>query len=422
MKSEDIEKLLGGYATGTLTDRERDALFSAALTDQNLFDALADEEALREMLADPVCRRELLAALSKEKETAWIARALAWFRSPTTLAVAGSVMAALVLTVSLREQRKALAPAPVPATMAQPGIALQDERAPASEARPSGGGGGGNLPAQPKPAPLREAVAKNEAPERQQKRRVAVLDFDAAQAQSKDAGKTASDLLGRKLDESGSYAVIDRKEVDKALTDRNLSNRRLDSASAANLGRSLGADEVIVGRVSQAGPAPSTPVPPPPAEMARKKVAAPAGATMGGFRAAESKAKESAAPMQVTATAINTQASQSAGAASQERVEVTAQAPVLSAAVDKVASSLTKQMEQNTRPRIDGKVSKANGGVLTMRIGAKTGLKTGDRLEVRRKGKRIGEVFLTAIEDATATGTYSGSTPAKAGDSVTNNF
>ena len=37
MKREDIEKLLGGYATGTLTGEERQALFEAALTDQALF-------------------------------------------------------------------------------------------------------------------------------------------------------------------------------------------------------------------------------------------------------------------------------------------------------------------------------------------------------------------------------------------------
>ncbi len=36
------EKLLGGYATGTLTGEEREALMQAALHDQALFDALMD--------------------------------------------------------------------------------------------------------------------------------------------------------------------------------------------------------------------------------------------------------------------------------------------------------------------------------------------------------------------------------------------
>ena len=39
MNREDIQKLLGGYATGTLTPEEQQALFSAALEDQELFDA-----------------------------------------------------------------------------------------------------------------------------------------------------------------------------------------------------------------------------------------------------------------------------------------------------------------------------------------------------------------------------------------------
>jgi len=49
----DFKKLVGGYATGTLTPEERQALFQAALQDQGLFDALAREEALRDALSDP---------------------------------------------------------------------------------------------------------------------------------------------------------------------------------------------------------------------------------------------------------------------------------------------------------------------------------------------------------------------------------
>jgi hypothetical protein len=63
MNRDDIQKLLGGYATGTLTPEERQALFEAALTDQELFDALAREEALRSVLSDPVARAHVLAAI-----------------------------------------------------------------------------------------------------------------------------------------------------------------------------------------------------------------------------------------------------------------------------------------------------------------------------------------------------------------------
>ena len=65
MPEKDLEKLLGGYATGTLTEEERKALFEAALHDQGLFNALADEQALKELLDDPVSRRRLLDMLEK---------------------------------------------------------------------------------------------------------------------------------------------------------------------------------------------------------------------------------------------------------------------------------------------------------------------------------------------------------------------
>jgi hypothetical protein len=64
MKRSEAEKLLGGYATGTLTADERNALFTAALGQQAIFDALMDEEALRELLADPEAKAHLLAALA----------------------------------------------------------------------------------------------------------------------------------------------------------------------------------------------------------------------------------------------------------------------------------------------------------------------------------------------------------------------
>ncbi|HVN02822.1 MAG TPA: hypothetical protein VMT86_00315, partial [Bryobacteraceae bacterium] len=63
MSRDQIQKLLGGYATGTLNEAERRELFEAALEDQELFDALAKEQALHEVLREPDARRQLIAAL-----------------------------------------------------------------------------------------------------------------------------------------------------------------------------------------------------------------------------------------------------------------------------------------------------------------------------------------------------------------------
>lgn len=65
MRDAQIERLLGGYATNTLTASERQALFEAALEDQELFDALQDEQALRELLEDPVSRPMIQRALEE---------------------------------------------------------------------------------------------------------------------------------------------------------------------------------------------------------------------------------------------------------------------------------------------------------------------------------------------------------------------
>src|SRR5260370_39835877 len=78
MKDEDIQNLLGGFATETLTDRERELLFTAALKNQELFDALAAEQALQELLSDPASRRQLLEPLEPQKggAFAWMGRPL----------------------------------------------------------------------------------------------------------------------------------------------------------------------------------------------------------------------------------------------------------------------------------------------------------------------------------------------------------
>lgn len=94
MAEFDLEHLLGGYATNTLTETEHQALFRAAMVNQRLFDLLADEQALKELLDDPGVRRRLLQQL-KEPATStpagWLDRAIHWATRWDTLAVSGSL-------------------------------------------------------------------------------------------------------------------------------------------------------------------------------------------------------------------------------------------------------------------------------------------------------------------------------------------
>lgn len=115
MSKDDVRKLLGGYATGTLTPEEHDALLSAALEDQELFNALADEEALRQYLADPAFRRDLLVAMDERKH-----RRFAWLVRPVPVALAGSLAAAALVVVSLRLHTEPARMAAVPTAAVQP--------------------------------------------------------------------------------------------------------------------------------------------------------------------------------------------------------------------------------------------------------------------------------------------------------------
>ena len=105
MTRQEAEKLLGGYATGTLTEQERSLLFSAALEHQELFDALAGEEALRELLADAAARRRLLGELSESRRPFW---------RPLSAGLAASLAGAALLFVVLFRHSSAPPPPPAP--------------------------------------------------------------------------------------------------------------------------------------------------------------------------------------------------------------------------------------------------------------------------------------------------------------------
>ena len=121
----DTKRLVGGYATDSLTEAERQELLRAALEDQELFDTLVEEEGLRELLADPEARQHVLAGLAPPDR--W-ERWRAWLRRPATVADLLTVAAALVVavvaqqvyrgTISERAVPAATRPAPRPLSQA----------------------------------------------------------------------------------------------------------------------------------------------------------------------------------------------------------------------------------------------------------------------------------------------------------------
>jgi len=129
MNREEIQKLLGGYATGTLTAEEQQALFEAALDDQELFDALAREQSLRDLLRDPAAKAQLLAALD-ERPARWYER-MGWWRPAAALLVSAGLAGVAVLWVMNTRPNKfaivAEVQAPPASPMNQPAPALPRE-------------------------------------------------------------------------------------------------------------------------------------------------------------------------------------------------------------------------------------------------------------------------------------------------------
>jgi hypothetical protein len=96
MSREETKKLLGGYATGTLTPEEQQALFAAALEDQELFDALASEQSLRDLMRDPAAKAQMLAALDGHASPGgW----MEWMRRPWVAGLVAAGLAAVGVTV-----------------------------------------------------------------------------------------------------------------------------------------------------------------------------------------------------------------------------------------------------------------------------------------------------------------------------------
>ena len=115
MTPDAIRKLLGGYATGTLTPEEQAALFAAALEDQELFDALAREQSLRDLLRDPVARADLLAALEPPTRAGF----WQWLRTPVVAGLVTAGVAAIAIIAVWQSTRVVPVKLPPPTIVAE---------------------------------------------------------------------------------------------------------------------------------------------------------------------------------------------------------------------------------------------------------------------------------------------------------------
>src|SRR5208283_3418548 len=297
-------------------------------------------------------------------------------------------------------------------------------------------------------APPTAGTAPSSAPQTQgRKKRVAVFDFDFATVQSAsaaafgtnvDVGKGIADLLVRHLVEDGTYSVIERKAMDKILTEQNFSNSdRANPNSAAKLGKILGVDAIIVGSVTQFGD-----------ENQNTKVGG-GGGGWSGYGLGGFSHKKSKAICVVDARIVNIDTAEIMGVADGKGESSRESTSLLggggnwhgwgNGAVDFGSSDfqqtiLGEAVNAAVTQMSTGLVAEVDGGQIVLNVGGKVGLKVGDQLTVQRVTKEIkdpatgqvirrmtspvGTIRLTDVDDVSAVGTAVSGSDFKVGDAV----
>lgn len=251
------------------------------------------------------------------------------------------------------------------------------------------------------------------------KKRIAILDFDYGTVRSGvaglfgtdiDVGRGIGDLLVKHLVQDGTYSVIERKMLDKILAEQNFSNSdRANPSSAAQLGKLLGVDAIVVGSITQFG-----------GENEKKQVGG-GGGGWGGFGIGGIKRTKSKAIVSVDARVIDIDTAEILAVAdgkgeskregtslvgggagrggwgvggadfSSSGFQETIIGEAVKAAVEQMSANL---IAANGKLKIrtvmvEGLVAAVEGDTVVLNIGAPSGIKVGDRLSVERVTREI---------------------------------
>jgi curli biogenesis system outer membrane secretion channel CsgG len=302
----------------------------------------------------------------------------------------------------------------------------------------------------------------------QQKKRVAVMNFDYGTVRSdvaaifgtdQDVGKGITDLLVDKLVSDGTYSVIERQALDKILAEQNFSNSdRADANTAAKIARVLGVDAIIIGSITQFG-------------RDDKSTSVGGGAlgnVTGRFGLGGVRKSQSTAVVQITARMIDTSTAEilasasGKGASSRSGTGIIGSggsvygpeaggginmkssnfgATILGEATTKAVADLAQQLDAKaaalptTVVQISGLVADVSpDGTVIINVGSRAGVKVGDRLDIRRKVREVrdpgtnavirsvedsvGSIIITEVDETSAVGKFTGPAPAKVGDTV----
>jgi curli biogenesis system outer membrane secretion channel CsgG len=109
------------------------------------------------------------------------------------------------------------------------------------------------------PTNFSHPVTANLKANAKEKVRIAVLDFDYSSVADyqrwiwwlQSNARGVSDILVNQLVEGGSFTVVERSKLDAILSEQNLGiSGRLDASTAAQIGKILGVDAVVVGAIT----------------------------------------------------------------------------------------------------------------------------------------------------------------------------
>lgn len=262
-------------------------------------------------------------------------------------------------------------------------------------------------------------LAHQAAPASARKPRVAVLDFEYATVQSNvgaifgtnvDVGQGIADLLVSYLVKDGSYAIIERQQLDKILQEQNFSNSdRADTTSAARIGKLLGVDAVIVGSITQFG------------NDTRTTGIGGAGGALGRIGLGGVGKRESKAVVGLTARLVNVDTAEilaiAEGQGESKRTSTSLtggggvfrgfgsgtvnfgssefQNTIIGEAVKAAVEDMSAEVVGNRgrvavrQVTVQGLVAAILGNQVVVNVGSRAGVKVGDQLTVERVGQEI---------------------------------
>ena len=259
------------------------------------------------------------------------------------------------------------------------------------------------------------------------KPRIAVLDFDYATVRTDsaawfgsdiDIGKGIADLLVTGLVKDGSYSVIERKALDKIMSEQNFSNsHRADPTSAAKIGKLLGADAILVGSITKFG------------NDTKKTGLGGAGGNWGGFGMGGFGHSKTNANVGIDARLVNVDTgeimavAEGQGTSSRSSTSLGGgggswhgfgagkadfgasdfQNTIIGEATKNAVDTLTKDLITDVSKvgvrtiTVEGLVAAVDGGQVILNVGGRAGVKVGDQLTVMRVTKEIKDPTTGAV-------------------------